>query len=464
MKAKSGATNRMSARLHSVPSRLRSIATGLFERVVTLTLPKDRDRRHPWVFSRQNGRWRLTRNGSVFQIRGGSGWNYEQLDDLVDIGGNTVRGEAQRRGLNRSRELGLSVVVNLPVYGEQDGINFDDGRDLAKQRHCVLAVVRRFKNHPAVLMWAVGNELDVVIDKVNDKMKPRHPALWRHLNDLAKDIKTVDPIHPVCVCVGLSDFKVKISEMASVCQDVDLLGVNCFRNFQDTAHVLAETWRRPYFYSEWGGIPHWNVPRTDWGAVVEPTTGKKAQEISDRYENFIRRDPNSVGSLLHFWGERSECTHTYWGLFYRGMRTEVLDEIQRHWTGSYPGNRCPKVIGLSIEGFDNPLNITLSPHKEYRAHVLCFDPDGDILNISWHIRKEVARPAGSYAGRHEEHFDAISGLILDEEGKYVRFFAPAEPGAYRLYVHVLDGNHNAGHGNLPILVSEPAESATEIER
>ena len=54
-------------------------------------------------------------------------------------------------------------------------------------------LVMEFKDHPAVLMWAIGNELEVGYKDRN---------VWNAVNDVAKMIHEVDPNHPALTVVG----------------------------------------------------------------------------------------------------------------------------------------------------------------------------------------------------------------------------------------------------------------------
>jgi len=46
----------------------------------------------------------------------------------------------------------------------------------------------------------------------------------------------------------------------------------------------------------------------------------------------------------------------------------------------------------------------------------------------------------------------MTGLIDNSDTDRVVMKAPEEPGAYRLFVYIRDGNGNAGHANIPFLV------------
>jgi hypothetical protein len=46
----------------------------------------------------------------------------------------------------------------------------------------------------------------------------------------------------------------------------------------------------------------------------------------------------------------------------------------------------------------------------------------------------------------------LAGLIDSPESAETGVKAPAEPGAYRLFVYVYDGQGHAGHANIPFLV------------
>lgn len=414
-----------------------------------------------WEISHNGDRSELKRNGELFQIRGVSGWDYVRLNDLVEIGGNAIRAQPNTKGMNEAARMGLVVLANLPVLGEKDGFDWNDKKRVRKQIKRIQRLVSRLKNHPAVMMWCVGNELDHIPAKPRQSL-PYNPELWQRVNDLARAVKQVDPSHPVCTCVGMGGFEAKIQEIARACLDVDLIGINNFWKPAETVAQLDTIWKRPYVFSEWGASPPWLVATTNWEAPLEAPSSKKASVISERFETIIQPAAHCIGSFVFYWGERNERTHTWWGLFRDGMRTEPLDVLKRHWTGSWPRNRCPSVLGVSIEEHTDPFDIRLESDKEYQGRVHCFDPESDQLEINWHIRAEVYRPIGSYSGHLEVHAGPIEGLILNQDAKTVRFRTPHESDAYRLFVQVADGQGNAGYANIPFWVG-PDEPRSCVE-
>lgn len=414
-----------------------------------------RTRRTHWAIGSSNGEPVLTRNGGVFRIRGASAWLHESLEDLAAIGANAVRGNPDLRGLNKAAELGLAVFVNLSTLGEKDGFNWDNAEEVHAQKQRILKIVRALKNHPAVMIWSVGNELEWH-PSVNRRMLPHHEDLWKHVDDLAKAIKQIDPHHPtaVCTCREVQDeqFGAKIHEIMVGCPHIDVVGVNAFWELEATAEVVRSNWRKPFVFAEWGAAPPWHAPKTSWRAPLEPTSSQKAAYIADCYDNVITRTSNCAGSFLFFWGERPERTHTWFGLLRDGMKTEPIDIMRYKWTGTWPENRSPGVLGISIQGDQKPKNIQLDPDTEYKARVHCYDPEDDKLEIGWHIRPEVIVPRGSFAGDKDIDAGPLSGLILDCDANRVRFTTPKGTGPYRLYVQVTDGNGNAGYGNVPFWV------------
>jgi hypothetical protein len=78
------------------------------------------------------------------------------------------------------------------------------------------------------------------------------------------------------------------------------------------------------------------------------------------------------------------------------------------------------------------------------------DPEGDPLIFRWEILAEV--PRAGYAGMGEKHSQPMAGLIGADSGGRLKFTAPSEAGAYRLFVFVSDGRGNAATANVPFSV------------
>ncbi len=401
-----------------------------------------------WEIQSAANRWRLLRDGQPFYINGAVAPN--RFDVLKACGGNAVRVNANQKALDAAHQAGLAVMANLPVRGERNNLDWDNAQQVAEQKDRVLASVRELKDHPALMLWSVGNELDHIPGN-----RLYNPRIWARLNDLAVAIKQLDPHHPVMTVVGTGHFESKVQEIATGCKDMDLLGINAYGDIRRACELTRKHWPKPYAVTEWGPTGHWEVPKTKWRAPLEQTSSEKAKAIEDRYRNVILADrTHCLGSFVFYWSEKQETTHTWYGLFCNGLRTESIDVMQHCWTGAWPANRAPVVAALQIEGFAEPRSTTLQAARRYRAAATATDPDSDPLTFAWDIRPEVVIPPGSYAGGLEKKAQPIPGLIPNPAAAVVEFTAPEKPGAHRLFVTITDGQGHVAYANIPFFVSE----------
>ncbi len=400
------------------------------------------------IFQTDNG-WRLLKDEQPVYLQGAVGSSH--WDVLRACGGNAVRVNANKKNLDEAHYHRLMVMANLPVRGERNGMNWGDAEQVDDQKRKVLAVVEELRGHPALLFWAVGNELDHIPGE-----KSHHPQLWKRLNELAAAIKQIDARHPVLTVVGTGRYQEKVQHIARDCPDFDLLGINSYGDLASVTTQTREHWPKPYVIAEWGPTGHWQVPKTKWGAPREQTSSEKANIIGDRYQTIILADKtHCLGSFIFYWSEKQETTHTWYGLFYGGLRTESIDVMQRAWSGAWPKNRAPGVQGLAIEGFSDPRAVYLRPAQSYRAGVQATDPESDPLTFAWSIRPEVEIPPDSYAGSKEQPAKTLEGLIRNPGSSQINFTAPQTAGPYRLFVTIADGQGNVAYGNIPFFVTTP---------
>ena len=399
-----------------------------------------------YTIGQTDGAWRFSRDGQPFHIKGAVG--QQRLDLLRDCGGNAIRIRADRSALDQANAFGLAAMAGLPVRGERGGFDWDNADRVNEQKRSVLQRVQDLKDHPALMFWAVGNELDHI-----PSGRGYNPRLWSCLNDLAAEIRQIDPLHPVLTVVGTGGFERKIREIARDCPDMDVLGINAYGDLEAVTALARQNWPRPYVVAEWGPTGHWQVPKTEWRAPLEQTSTEKAQSIFDRYRRVIEGDrDHCLGSFVFYWAQKQETTHTWYGLFRDGAITESVNVMQYLWSGSWPSNRAPAVLELNLEGATDRRRVRVQPGQKCRARVACYDSDFDALAFAWDIRPEVVIPPNSYAGGLEKPARPIEGLIESGSGKQAEFRAPRDAGAYRLFVEVTDGHGNAGYANLPFLV------------
>jgi hypothetical protein len=400
---------------------------------------------------KEGGGFRLYRGGSPYYVKGAVYWGDPTgrfpLKDIAERGGNSVRcGGDVRRILDEAHRQGMTVTIGLPMKMESvHKFDYSDDRAVQEQFEQVKKKVLELKDHPAVLVWGIGNELSEGY---------KNKKVWDAVNDVARLIHEVDGNHPAMTVIGDGSIRAgDIQEIRRRCPDLDLVGINYYKDIETVpAKVRENGWEKPYVVTEWGPSGDWQVPRTTWRASIEETSTQKAERYIERYRSTMLKDAERcLGSYVFIWESRRERTQTWYGMFLEsGERTEAVNAMQYLWSGRWPANRAPRVEDLRLDGQAAADSATLKPGGSHTAAVKVQDPDGDPVTFRWEVMPEVAR--AGYAGMGERHAKPLPGLIKEVRGAEIALAAPEQEGAYRLFVFVFDGHGNAATANIPFFV------------
>ncbi len=385
--------------------------------------------------------WQLLRGGEPYFIRGAGGG--ASLELLAASGANSVRTwdvkDIDAR-LDEAHALGLSVTVGIWLGHTRHGFDYHDAEQVAGQFERARQTVLRYKDHPAVLLWGIGNEMEG-FEGGDD------PAIWKAVNDIAAMIKELDPHHPtMTVTAEIGGGRIKgVHERSPA---IDIHGINSYGG----APSLLERYRegggsKPYVITEFGPLGPWEMPKTEWGAPYEQTSSEKAAFYRQSYEQGVVAAPGlALGSYAFLWGHKMEGTATWFGMLLDdGSRLAVLDVMTELWSGQPPDDFAPTVEALRIEG-----SAQLDPDAELKVHAVVVDPEGGPIRARWSLRAE----SGDYltGGDFRPALPDIDGAILDGRIDGARVRMPAEPGPYRLFLYAYDEAGNAATANLPLLV------------
>ncbi len=394
---------------------------------------------------RNGNSWQLLLNGSPFYVNGVVGDEY--LPKVKENGGNSIRLGWHKKELDEAYNLGLTALVNLPANAERYGFDYNDTGAVRLQINEIITIVRKMKDHPAVLMWAIGNELDFV-----PPLNPFNPAVWDAVNQTARAIHKEDPNHPVMTVIGTSMMG-KVADIVKRCPDLDLLGINTYGDIYDLPATLAKYgWTKPYLISEWGPDGYWEVRKTTWGAPYEQTGLEKFLCYEKKYKSAISsRKDQCLGSYVFYWsGFKQETTHTWFCMFdSTGLESPLVGLMHFLWTGHKSANTAPVVDSVNIKGYVRYQQVVIERDTEHDAAVAVHDDDNDILAYKWEIRPEAKY--ASYAGQGEQVPLPVPGLIKSSASG-ITFRSPSEKGAYRLFVYVYDGKGHFSTANLPFYV------------
>lgn len=390
--------------------------------------------------------FQLYRNGEPYFIKGAGGYDY--YEKLKEYGGNSVRlwsTEGALEYMDKAHALGLTVTLGLDLGHERKGFNYSDAKAVKEQFERVKKDILKFKDHPALLMWGVGNEVDQFANNFK---------VWDAVNDVAKYIHEVDPNHPTTTMLAGVPVK-HIKEIVKRCPDLDVLSINAFKWLAPVRNdITAAGWTGPYLIGEWGAAGYWESPQVPWGTFVEETSTQKAEGCAERYKTGIQANKDRcLGAYVFYWGWKQARTHTLLSLFSEdGQETSILDVLQKEWTGKERQNKVPVIQPIGIDNFEAHKGIYLKPGSQHMAFTDAKDPEGDKLQYHWEIYHESQEK--KEGGDTEAKPKALTNVIADPKSKALSFKAPEKEGPYRVFVTIYDGKNHIATANAPFFVKK----------
>lgn len=390
------------------------------------------------------------RNGQPFFIKGAAG--YDKCSELAASGGNTLMCWDTARlqsALDSAAQNGVAIIagIHLPPVGEAGF--YADSNLVQRYQVNYLHLVARFRAHPALLAWSLGNELDFAYSLGT----PPFYTVYRHF---LASLHQADSSHPVCTTV-INAGKKNILSLQWRFPELDFIGINTYdrlKGFRKDMRFLHSLWNGPYFISEWAPQGPWEAELTSWGAPVEKSSSQKAVDYARYYREYMPlEDSCFLGSLAFFWGSRQEYTYTWFSIIDdNGYSTEIREALADVWSGRPKDHQAPRLGDLRIDSFTHgDHNIFLENGSWHTARIEVSTHTDPGLRYSWQITREDWTTWGQTWQGFRPPLPE-KNLIADTTAASIRFQAPLPEGPYRIYVSVYNASGYCATANAPVYV------------
>lgn len=391
------------------------------------------------------GKYELLRGGKPYFIMGAGGGGPQSL--LASIGANSGRtwgADNLQAQLDEAQRLGLTLTVGIWLGHPRHGFNYNDPKQVGDQLEMARQAILKYKDHPALLMWGVGNEME---GEGNDA------AIWSAINSVASLCKRLDPNHPTMTVVAeLGDKGQKVKNIHRLCSDIDIVGINAYGGGPSVAERYKQFGgTKPFVITEFGPLGAWEIGRNDFGAPSEQSSTQKAEAYAKTYDAAVLGAKGMcLGSYAFTWGHKFEATATWFGMLLPDDRTRLAacDVLSERWTGKPPANRVPAIESLKTSGKDRG-----KPGEKLNLTLTARDPESDPLTVEWVVLPETAQY--DTGGDPMKSPDKLASAVSSASQTGATVTLPEKPGVYRVYVYVRDNHGGGATASLPVLSGEP---------
>jgi len=390
------------------------------------------------------GRHTLLRDGKHYMVKGACWPTAASVESLVASGGNSVRTYAEEIEwmLPLAKKHGLSVMLGLPIGRERQSYDYRSQAANDAQLEILRGWVRRYKNEPNLLMWAIGNEPEL--------MGKNTVPLWKEVGRIARMIREDDPHHPIVTVIAGFDER-KIKEIITYSSELDALGVNWYGEADKWPDDLRKFgWNKPYLITEFGPLGFWegsgNAPNTSWGAPPELTSTEKASLYAKTWKQGVTdRLGQSLGGYPFIWYWKQEKTPTWFGMYLKsGERLAAVEAMSLVWRGKNFDNPAPEILSWELKKQTGEFK------PQERLKILFTYRCNRPVNVKIELHEEsTAEEVGGDAQAAAKHYEDYPWKKTVEG---IEMRAPKTPGNYRIFLYLKTDDKTAATANVPIRV------------
>ena len=209
----------------------------------------------------------------------------QDLSLMIEAGINTIRVYAPIDDvaiLDKIHAAGIKLIVG---FGYNQGGIFDIASG------SLLDYVTKYKTHPAILFWELGNEYNYHPEWFDGDINNWYTALEK----TAQMIHALDANHPVSTAHG----EIPTQEVLNENPSIDVWGVNVYR--WDLPGSLIAEWKsrstKPLYFSEAGADSYMTIEKDGYAAGEN----QKAQaDATETILNQLFEDPEIVSGVTLF--------------------------------------------------------------------------------------------------------------------------------------------------------------------
>lgn len=404
------------------------------------------------TIQKENNNWVLLVDGKPFDVKGATfGYtndleNYDEyFKDLQFLGVNAIRTWATGKNtltlLNTAKKYNIKVMLGIwmrhgkPGMEADDSFNYlEDKEGKEKMYNDALKVVEKYKNHPALLTWGIGNE--VYLNIATNEEKKEYSLL---LESICKEIKKRDIKHPI---TSVEAWTFGLDWWQKYVPSIDIYGLNAYGAGANLLQSEMEKRNidKPYVITEFGVTGEWDIKQQKNGVKTEPSDKEKYDAIVNGYKNWIQNKSKNLGVFNFHYSDGNTHMSPWLFTHHRGFKRPQYWAIRKAYTNQEPTNNIPKInqftLSEGVHKSDSWIPIKLSVN----------DIENDSLNFDFFYNQRT----GS-----RKRKDQINKLI--SRGNYKEGFQiqiPKENGAIKVYVNVNDTFNNVGIASTTILVED----------
>jgi hypothetical protein len=389
--------------------------------------------------------WQLMRAGKPYFIKGAGGSASREL--LVRCGGNSIRTwgtDNLEDQLDEAQRLGLTVTIGIWLGHKPHGFDYHNAKSVQEQLDRARAAVLRYRNHPALLMWGIGNEMENY-ERAGD------PAVYEAIEAIAAMIKKEDPNHPT-MTVFAEVGGDKVAMLNKFCPDIDVLGINTYAGGESVGQRYRQAGgTKPYVITEFGPPGVWEIKKNAWGAAPELTSTEKAGWYRRTYlGSVIGAKGLCLGSYVFAWGFKREASATWYGMFLPdGTKLAAVDTMTELWTGKPVTNPCPRINSLKLAHGDG----RVAPGETVQVLLDASGAPNDPIKVSWELHRDMFKYGTG--GENMPEAPQYPAAIVHASDTGAELKMPSDGGGYRLYAYVRAAKGGGAVGNVCLFVNAP---------